>query len=77
MCGKCSGVCPQGVEIADIMRCGAYLERGELGLAKEEYRTIPISSTALNCRGCGTCESVCPQNINIRERIRKYHYVLV
>jgi len=75
MCGKCS-VCPQGVEIADIMRCGAYLERGELELAKEEYRTIPISSTALNCRGCGTCESVCPQNINIREEIRKYHYIL-
>lgn len=72
MCGKCSDNCPQGVAVADIVRCADYYmaDSEYFETARETYAEIDTTK----CVDCGKCEEVCPNDVPIkhyREKMRK------
>jgi len=72
MCDECSGVCPTGVEVSTILRCGDYydgqLKDRETALAT--YLSLPEARRdTAGCRACARCEGVCPNGIPIVDRL--------
>ena len=45
MCGKCAGVCPKGLPVADVLRYLSYAEGyGEYQLGRESFLALPRRS---------------------------------
>jgi hypothetical protein len=77
LCGACTGQCPAGVKVADIMRYLLYHDGyGNRERAVALYRDLPASTTAAACAGCGECKPVCPWGVKIRARMERAHAVL-
>jgi predicted aldo/keto reductase-like oxidoreductase len=78
-CTACLGSCPDRVAINDIMRCGMYYENyREEQMAMLEYARVEENRRAWQCRTCsGTCEAACPHRLSIRQRLLRYHDVLM
>jgi len=70
-CGNCL-VCPQNIQIQEIMRCVTYYskEPALLNYAASTYRDIPAAATVNSCIDCGQCEKSCPRNLPIRSLLR-------
>lgn len=78
-CGRCEGVCPQGIAIPDIFRFYMYAtqyEQPQQEVGFEEYRALPPIKQASNCNDCGACERVCPKSVPIRSRLKESHAML-
>jgi len=75
-CGTCLGVCPKGVEIAEVRRCSMYLEgyRDE-GLARENYRQL--AADAAPCVDCDTCVVPCSRGTALQPLLSRTHLSLV
>ncbi len=73
-CGACD-VCPRGVAVPDILRCGVYLERGERELAAATYGALGGRGLA-QCMDCGACEASCPRQRPVRAELRRVHRAL-
>jgi len=69
-CGKCL-VCPQNIEIQEIMRCATYYKSDIQ--ACNTYREIPGLATVESCINCGKCETNCPRNLSIRHTLLSAH----
>jgi predicted aldo/keto reductase-like oxidoreductase len=70
VCGACSGVCPWGVAIQDIMRAEMYAAGyGEMRRAKALYASIPKRPSDAPCADCGACAKACPFKVASPERI--------
>jgi predicted aldo/keto reductase-like oxidoreductase len=77
LCGACTGQCPAGVRVADIMRYVLYHDGyGDKSRALGLYRALPVSSTAAACADCGKCKAVCPWGVQVRSRMERAHAVL-
>jgi len=77
LCGACTGQCPAGVKVADIMRYLLYHDGyGNRERAVALYRELPAGATAAACAGCAECKPVCPWGVKIRERMERAHTVL-
>jgi hypothetical protein len=64
-CGACSRACPEGIPVADMLRCHAYVHTyGQPGVAKALYETLG-KDRALSCQNCGTCRAVCPESMDL------------
>ncbi len=65
MCGTCSQTCPQGVPVADMMRCADYYmaDNEYYEVARETYAQIDVSQ----CVDCGKCEQVCPNEVPVKQ----------
>ncbi|MDZ7261305.1 MAG: aldo/keto reductase [candidate division KSB1 bacterium] len=71
ICDSCAGTCPHGVAISDVNRCLMYAEGyGDLILAQQSYRDIPLSVNASQCRTCRTCMAKCVHGINIGQKMK-------
>ncbi|MHC4740213.1 MAG: hypothetical protein ACYS9Y_14990 [Planctomycetota bacterium] len=70
-CGKCL-LCPQNIQIQEIMRCVTYYstEPALLNYAASTYQGIPAAATIKGCIDCGQCEMSCPRNLPIRSLLR-------
>jgi len=73
MCGSCTGACPAGLAVNDIVRCCDYYVDAmqDLEVAAENYRQIADGRNALYCTDCGTCEGACPNNVPVRHFVRR------
>jgi predicted aldo/keto reductase-like oxidoreductase len=70
VCGKCSGVCPQGVAVQEIMRADMYARGYREGArAQRLYSGLSHRQRALSCSGCGSCARACPYGVASPERI--------
>jgi predicted aldo/keto reductase-like oxidoreductase len=70
MCGSCSGTCPKGVPVADMMRFVTYAEGyGEYALGRENYLELPEHVRAVRCRDCTGCKVQCPNGVRVAERM--------
>jgi len=77
LCGACTGQCPAGVRVAQIMRYLMYHDGyGEREHAAALYRELPSGSSAAPCALCARCKPVCPWGVPVRERMLRAHSVL-
>ena len=71
MCGNCTGRCPQGIPVADVLRWLSYSEGyGEFQLARESFLSLPSRVRDVRCDSCTTCAIQCPNGVNVVERLR-------
>ncbi len=65
-CDRCEGACPQGVEIAEVLRTRMYhVDYGDRTLAKQDYAALGTDASA--CLTCAheACLGACPYGIPI------------
>lgn len=76
-CNDCSGACPYGVEISDVLRTRMYAtDYGDLQFAKSEYKAISTDASAcLSCDG-SPCASACSHGIDIARLCGPTHVML-
>ena len=66
--------CPNGVEIADILRYYSdAIIYDNPGAPRFLYHNLPEDQQADNCVECFECEEKCPQGIPISEYLKKAH----
>jgi predicted aldo/keto reductase-like oxidoreductase len=66
-CGSCSRACPEGVNVADMLRYHAYIHNyHEPGVARELYQMLG-KERAHSCTKCGACQLACPESIDLAE----------
>ena len=69
-CGQCSGVCPNGLPVSDILRYLSYAEGyGQFRLAREEYLQLPKKVQGTRCTLCPECKIQCPNGVRVPERL--------
>ncbi|MCJ7750436.1 MAG: hypothetical protein MUQ65_05010, partial [Armatimonadetes bacterium] len=77
LCGACTGQCPRGVGVADIMRYDLYAAGyGDQGRATELYRLLPAGRCAAVCGSCSECKVVCPWGVSVRSTLGRAHALL-
>jgi len=70
-CGKCSGQCPKGLPVPDVLRYLSYSEGyGEFQLARESFLALPSHVRHVRCRDCAACAVHCPNGVKVAERLR-------
>lgn len=76
-CDDCSGACPYGVNIADVLRTRMYAtDYEDVAFAREEYAKIATNASAcLTCSG-EPCRSACTQGISIDRYCAPTHRLL-
>jgi len=70
MCGSCSGVCPKGLPVSDILRYLTYAEGyGQFSLARSEFSKLPEELAGVRCGDCADCAVHCPNGVRVPERL--------
>ncbi len=70
MCSACDGRCPQGIRVADSLRCLMYAEGyGQFPLARTRYLRLAQDAASDACRRCPSCAVKCPNGVRVRERL--------
>ncbi len=71
-CGECTGVCPKGLPVADVLRFLSYAEGyGEYGLARDQFLQLPVKVQKVRCDLCPTCAVNCPNGVRVAERLSR------
>jgi len=72
MCYKCSGQCPQGMQVANTIRYLSYSDfYGQYALGREHFQSLPEQVRAIRCADCGECAIKCPNGVHVRERLSR------
>ena len=76
-CNECSGACPYGVPIADVLRTRMYAtDYQDIEFARTEYNLLETNASAcLTCDG-QPCASACPNGIAIDKLCAPSHRML-
>jgi hypothetical protein len=72
MCDECSGKCPKGVPVSDVLRHLAYAEGyGEFELGRENFLELPTEVRNVRCDLCPVCTINCPNGVRVAERLKQ------
>lgn len=73
MCGACEQACPQGLPVADVVRCSDYyMEHTEyIATAFETYAQMTQRPQASVCGDCDRCTQACPNHVPVAHHIRR------
>jgi uncharacterized protein len=70
MCYNCSGKCPKGVPVADMLRYLAYAQGyGEFQLGRENFLSLPAEVRNVRCKDCSDCAIQCPNGVKVAQRL--------
>jgi uncharacterized protein len=70
-CGSCSGKCPQGIPVADVLRYLSYAEGyGEFQLGRENFLSLSADIRNVRCADCSSCTIQCPNGVRVVERLQ-------
>jgi len=70
MCNGCSGKCPKGVPVADVLRYLAYAQGyGEFHLGRENFLSLPAEIRNVRCKDCSHCAIQCPNGVKVAQRL--------
>jgi predicted aldo/keto reductase-like oxidoreductase len=70
-CGSCTGQCPKGVPVSDVLRYLAYAEGyGQFQLARESYLSLAPEIRDVRCKDCVSCTIHCPNGVRVSERLQ-------
>jgi predicted aldo/keto reductase-like oxidoreductase len=71
-CTGCWEQCPKGVRVNELNRCINYADGyGDIGLAWENYLSLPGSSRVTVCSDCSECAVKCVHGLNLTENIQR------
>jgi uncharacterized protein len=69
MCGACSGTCPKGLPVADVLRFAMYAEGyGQFALGREQFQQLPEAAREVRCTDCSECAVKCPNGVQVANR---------
>jgi len=72
MCDQCSGQCPKGVMIPEMIRSLAYADfYGQFALGRERFLALPEEARLVRCSNCGSCQVHCPNGVHVQERLTR------
>jgi aryl-alcohol dehydrogenase-like predicted oxidoreductase len=72
MCDECTGTCPKGVPVADVLRFLTYAEGyGQFALGRERFRELPAEVAQVRCNLCPACPVTCPYGVRVAERLSR------
>ena len=76
-CNECSGSCPYGVPISDVLRTRMYAtDYQDVEFARSEYGLLETNASAcLTCSGA-PCQDACPNGIEIHALCAPTHRML-
>jgi predicted aldo/keto reductase-like oxidoreductase len=71
MCGSCTGRCPKGLPVSDMIRFASYSDGyGQFQLARESFLSLPAELRSVRCTDCATCAIQCPNGVRVTDRLR-------
>ena len=71
MCGSCSGQCPKGLPVSDVLRYVSYAEGyGQFQLARESFLSLAPEIRDVRCKDCASCSIHCPNGVRVSERLQ-------
>jgi uncharacterized protein len=70
MCYSCSGQCPKGVPVPEMIRYLSYADfYGQFQVGREHFVALPQDSRDVRCRDCSSCSVHCPNGVHVSERL--------
>jgi hypothetical protein len=70
MCNQCSGVCPKGLPVSDMLRYLTYAEGyGQFSLGRENFLALSDAQRNVRCGDCRDCAIECPNGVRVRDRV--------
>ncbi len=70
MCYQCSGQCPKGLPITDVLRFLAYHDfGGNYHQAAMNFRDLDKEIRDVRCQDCSSCPVQCPNGVHVRDRL--------
>jgi len=70
MCNSCSGVCPKGMPVADVLRFLAYNDfAGNFYQAKSNFQDLAKEIRDVRCSDCDSCAIRCPNGVQVQTRL--------
>ncbi len=72
MCGECTGACPAGLPVADLMRIRMYRDHYHMTRhASDELAGLGVRTASLSaCDGCTVCTGICPVGLPSGRSVR-------
>jgi predicted aldo/keto reductase-like oxidoreductase len=71
-CGACTGACPNGVPVPEVLRILSYADGyGEFALARERFLELPLEQRSVRCGDCAECAVQCVNGVRVRERLAR------
>jgi hypothetical protein len=71
-CGRCDGMCRQGLPIADVLRILTYADGyGQFALGRERFLELGPEHASARCGSCSGCTVECPHGVRVRERVAR------
>ncbi|RPH38044.1 MAG: hypothetical protein EHM91_14330, partial [Planctomycetota bacterium] len=63
-CGSCTGQCPNGLPVSDMLRFLMYAEGyGQFALGRDSFKQLPAEVTQVRCDSCQGCAVQCPNGV--------------
>ncbi len=70
MCYECSGKCPKGVPVTDVLRFLAYNDYcGNYHQARMSFMELPKEIKDVRCSDCSECAIQCPNGVQVQARL--------
>lgn len=70
MCYECSGQCPKGLPVTDVLRFLAYHDFcGNYHQAVVNFRDLAKEVRDVRCSDCSVCAIKCPNGVHVRDRL--------
>ncbi len=77
MCYECSGVCPKGLPVTDMLRYLAYNDfAGNFHQARANFKGLPKEIRDVRCSDCSECAIRCPNGVHVQARLIRAQEIL-
>ena len=77
MCFSCSGVCPKGLPVADMLRFLAYNDfAGNYYQARSNFQDLTREIRDVRCSECSSCAIQCPNGVHVQARLSRAQEIL-
>jgi aryl-alcohol dehydrogenase-like predicted oxidoreductase len=71
-CGQCSGQCPKGLAVSDMVRFVMYADGyGQFPLGRENFLRMPVEHQNVRCTDCATCAVHCPHGVHVQAQVTR------
>jgi len=71
-CGECTGQCPKGLPVSDMVRFAMYADGyGQFPLGRERFQRMAAEHQAVRCGDCENCVVKCPNGVHVAKQLMR------